>query len=188
MLLKLYCEQGFGNAYKGLFSIFCFSNCKISYQKTLATLVCVADPFSGNPDPDTGFYWIWIRIQVCWGPRIVISFKGLPRGLQSHIHAKSQTLQGERPALQSLKYRYFIFFVGHFWLPRFRFTCRIRIQSYSRDPIKSGSSLHPDHCWGFLTFWCGSGSPDPYLCLMDPDPDLTPDPTSSFSDFKDAKN
>ncbi len=30
-----------------------------------------------------------------------------------------------------------------------------------------------------------SGSPDPYLWLMDPDP--TPDPTPFFSDFKDAK-
>ncbi len=39
-------------------------------------------------------------------------------------------------------------------------------------------------CWGFVTFWCGSGSPDPYLWLMDPDP--TPNPTPFFSDFKDA--
>jgi hypothetical protein len=29
------------------------------------------------------------------------------------------------------------------------------------------------------TFWCGSGSPDPYLWLMDPTP--------FFIDFKDAK-
>ncbi len=39
-------------------------------------------------------------------------------------------------------------------------------------------------CWGSVTFCCGSGSPDPYLCLMDADPD----PTPFFSDFKDAKN
>jgi hypothetical protein len=38
-------------------------------------------------------------------------------------------------------------------------------------------------CWGSVAFWCGSA--DPYLCLMDPD--LTPDPTTFFSDFKDAK-
>jgi hypothetical protein len=40
-------------------------------------------------------------------------------------------------------------------------------------------------CWGPVTFWCGSGSPDPYLCLMDPDP--ISDPTTFFIDFKDAK-
>jgi hypothetical protein len=31
----------------------------------------------------------------------------------------------------------------------------------------------------------GSGSPDPYLWLMDPDP--TPDPTPFFNDLKDVK-
>ncbi len=40
-----------------------------------------------------------------------------------------------------------------------------------------------------MTLWCGSGfgSPDPYLWLMDPDSDPTPDPTTFFIDFKDAK-
>jgi hypothetical protein len=42
-----------------------------------------------------------------------------------------------------------------------------------------------NQCWGSVTFWCGSGSPDPFLWLMDPDPDPTPDPTTFFSDFKD---
>jgi hypothetical protein len=42
-------------------------------------------------------------------------------------------------------------------------------------------------CWGSMTFWCGSGSPDPYLGLMDQDPDSTPDLTPFFIDFKDAK-
>jgi len=44
-------------------------------------------------------------------------------------------------------------------------------------------------CWGSMTFWLGSGSPDPYLLLMDPDsdPDTTPEPTPFFIDFKDAK-
>ncbi len=37
--------------------------------------------------------------------------------------------------------------------------------------------------WGSVTFWCGPGSADPYLWLMHPDPD----PTSFFSDFKDAE-
>jgi hypothetical protein len=41
-------------------------------------------------------------------------------------------------------------------------------------------------CWASVTVWCGSGSVDPYLGLMDPDP--TPDPTPVFSDIKDAKN
>ncbi len=38
-----------------------------------------------------------------------------------------------------------------------------------------------------VTFWCGSGYPDPYdtSWLMDPDPTL--DPTSFFSDFTAAK-
>jgi hypothetical protein len=40
-------------------------------------------------------------------------------------------------------------------------------------------------CLGSVTFWCRSGSSDPYLCLMNPDPTL--DPTPFFSDFKDAK-
>ncbi len=39
--------------------------------------------------------------------------------------------------------------------------------------------------WGSVTFWCGSGSSDPYLWLMDPDP--TPDPTPFFIDCQDAK-
>jgi hypothetical protein len=35
-------------------------------------------------------------------------------------------------------------------------------------------------CWGSVTFLCGSGFPDLYLLLMDPDP--TPDLTPLFSD------
>jgi hypothetical protein len=44
-------------------------------------------------------------------------------------------------------------------------------------------------CWGSVTYWCGSGSLDTYLWLMDPapDPDPTPHPTPFFSDFKDVK-
>ncbi len=40
---------------------------------------------------------------------------------------------------------------------------------------------------GIRDIRCGSGSADPYLRLMDPDPDTTPDPTSFFIDFKDTK-
>jgi hypothetical protein len=38
-------------------------------------------------------------------------------------------------------------------------------------------------CWGSVTFWCGagSGSPDPYLWLMDPVPDR--DPTLNTTPF-----
>jgi hypothetical protein len=38
-------------------------------------------------------------------------------------------------------------------------------------------------CWGSRTFWCWSGSrsPDPYLWLMDPDPN--PDQAPFFRDF-----
>ncbi len=58
------------------------------------------------------------------------------------------------------------------------FTC---YQLTVKDPYKQR--------WGSVTFWCGSGSADPYLWLMDPapDPDPTPDPTPFFSDFKDSK-
>ncbi len=41
-------------------------------------------------------------------------------------------------------------------------------------------------CWWYVSFWCGSGSSDPYLWLMDPDPDPPLHPTPFFSDFKDA--
>ncbi len=41
-------------------------------------------------------------------------------------------------------------------------------------------------CWGSVTFWCGSGSADPYLWLLDPDP--YPYPASFFSDLKMQKN
>ncbi len=44
-------------------------------------------------------------------------------------------------------------------------------------------------CWGSVTFWCGSGSPDPYLWLIDPDPvpDPTPDPTHFFINLRIIK-
>jgi hypothetical protein len=32
-------------------------------------------------------------------------------------------------------------------------------------------------CCGSMTFWCGSGSADPCLWLLDPDPDPDPDPS-----------
>ncbi len=56
--------------------------------------------------------------------------------------------------------------------------------------IRNPDFLTHIQCWGSVTFWCGSGSPDPYLLLMDPDihQDPTPGPTPFFSDFKDAKN
>jgi hypothetical protein len=52
----------------------------------------------------------------------------------------------------------------------------------SGDPALFVNISHTlDQCWGSLKFWCGSGSPDPYLWLMDPDP------TPSFNEFKDLK-
>ncbi len=45
--------------------------------------------------------------------------------------------------------------------------------------------INASQCWGSVTFWCGSGSPDLYLWLMDPD--STPDPTPFFIDFQDGK-
>ncbi len=42
-------------------------------------------------------------------------------------------------------------------------------------------------CWVSVTFWCRSGSADPYLRLMDLALDPTPDPTPFSSDFEDAK-
>ncbi len=41
-------------------------------------------------------------------------------------------------------------------------------------------------CCGSVTFWCGSGSADPYHLLTDPDSD--PDPANFVSDLQDAKN
>ncbi len=43
-----------------------------------------------------------------------------------------------------------------------------------------------NQCWGPVLFWYGSGSPDPYLWLLDPDPAQSPDPTSFFIYFKDV--
>ncbi len=40
-------------------------------------------------------------------------------------------------------------------------------------------------CRGSMTFWCGPGSPDPYLWETDPDPSRYP--TLFFSDFKDGQ-
>jgi hypothetical protein len=39
-----------------------------------------------------------------------------------------------------------------------------------------------------MTFWYGTGSADPCLCLMDPNPDADsdPDPTISVTDLQDA--
>ncbi len=47
--------------------------------------------------------------------------------------------------------------------------------------------INANQCWGSVTFWCGSGSPDPYLWLMDPDPDSTSNPTPFFVEFQDGK-
>ncbi len=43
-------------------------------------------------------------------------------------------------------------------------------------------------CCGSMTFWCGSGSVDPCLWLMDPDsdPDADPDPSIFIIDLQDA--
>jgi hypothetical protein len=47
--------------------------------------------------------------------------------------------------------------------------------------VRAYAEISLRQCWGSLTFLCGSGSPDPHLSLIDPDP------TPFFSDFKDAK-
>ncbi len=45
-------------------------------------------------------------------------------------------------------------------------------------------------CWGSMTFWCGSGSVDSCLWLMDPDSDpdtdADPDPSIFIIDLQDA--
>ncbi len=62
----------------------------------------------------------------------------------------------------------------------------LRDSQGNRDQMKRKTEqLSKKKCWGFVTFWCGSGSADPYLWLTDPN--RTPDPTLFFSDFKDAK-
>ncbi len=53
----------------------------------------------------------------------------------------------------------------------------------------SGFFAIPDpgsQCCGSMTFWCGSGSADPCLWLMDPDPDADPDPSIFIIDLQDA--
>jgi hypothetical protein len=41
-------------------------------------------------------------------------------------------------------------------------------------------------CCGSMTFWCGSGSADPCISLMDPDPDSDPYPAIFTIDLQDA--
>ncbi len=41
-------------------------------------------------------------------------------------------------------------------------------QFFLRKPLQAFKREY--QCWGSVTFWCGSGSLDPYLWLMDPDP------------------
>ncbi len=54
-------------------------------------------------------------------------------------------------------------------------------------PSASGITFFPClssfQCCGSMTFWCGSGSADPCLRLMDPDPDSDPDPGSGSCYF-----
>ncbi len=54
-------------------------------------------------------------------------------------------------------------------------------EAHPIDPAALGDCIFycKDTCWGSLTFLCGSGSADPHLWLMGPDP--------FFSDFKEAK-
>ncbi len=42
-------------------------------------------------------------------------------------------------------------------------------------------------CCGSMKFWYGSGSADPYLWLMDPDPFADSDPAIFVSDLQDVK-
>jgi hypothetical protein len=48
-------------------------------------------------------------------------------------------------------------------------------------------SLQVNHCSGTMSFRCGSGSADPCLWLMAPDPDSDPDPAIFVIDLQDAK-
>jgi hypothetical protein len=44
----------------------------------------------------------------------------------------------------------------------------------------------PVQCSGSMTIWCGSGTADPCLWLMDPDPDSDPDHALIVIDLQDA--
>jgi hypothetical protein len=46
------------------------------------------------------------------------------------------------------------------------------------------ADLYLEQCSGSMTFWCGSGSADPCLGLMDPDAD--PDPAIFVIDLQEA--
>ncbi len=51
------------------------------------------------------------------------------------------------------------------------------------DRGKAREHWRRNHCSGSMTFWCGSGSADPCLWLMDPDPN----PAILIVDLQDAK-
>jgi hypothetical protein len=52
---------------------------------------------------------------------------------------------------------------------------------WSRHHCQASLEVPTYQCWGCVTFWCGSGSADPYLWLTDPDLDQTPDPLNTFT-------
>jgi hypothetical protein len=56
----------------------------------------------------------------------------------------------------------------------------------ARHPVGTPGGFYnlPFQCSGSMTFWCGSGSADPCLSLMDPDSD--PDPAVFVIDLQDA--
>jgi hypothetical protein len=70
---------------------------------------------------------------------------------------------------------------GHRYDSRPRRESRLHREAY----YSAERQYNSQQGWGSVTFWCGSGSPDPYryLWLMD----LTPYPTPFFNDFKDVK-
>jgi hypothetical protein len=43
-------------------------------------------------------------------------------------------------------------------------------------PLDKSEAVSCNQCCGSMTFWCGSGSVDPCLWLMYPDPDSNPEP------------
>jgi hypothetical protein len=58
----------------------------------------------------------------------------------------------------------------------------------NRKNLDSSCFVTSFQCSGSMTFWCGSGSADPCLQLMDPDPDSDPDadPSIFITDLQDA--
>ncbi len=138
----------------------------------------------------------FVHARTVLTPSHISGFAGIPRfsadwdGKQPDVRKCSLWLRGGLNSSMAHANRYpydrshsFIYFSMH--------TVPINFQC-SRDPDHippphppppppQGGTKTTGQCSGYMTFWCGSGSADPCLWLMDPDPD----PAIFVIDLKD---